>query len=232
MITPAFLAAREAEQRNRLLAYLPYPAALRLPYLRPARGWRRLWSYLRHPASHVVCPIVHLTERHRLELTLVGNAFFAGLDPLLGDVQYFLWRLHPAFCRPDGSCPNRPRFDHGPQDRRLAHRVRRHLARRIPHVDLFAAERIIRDYIASTAQDRQTAVNTSNRSGYRSPLLPDPNSWDDLCDYAMATWHMTRDEVLDTPRALLFQLHRNRLLCTPGGEIEVFSPSDRLLSAS
>ena len=228
MISPAFFAARETEQRQRLLAYLPFPAPLRLPVLRPARGWRRLWSWVRHPAPQIVCPIVHLTERHRLELTVAGNAFFTGQDPLLGDVQIFLWRLHPAFFRPDGSHPNQP-HQTLPGDGRKA---RQALARHIPRVDLFAAERIIRAYIAQTAQDRQTSTNTSNRSGYRSPLLPDPNSWDDLCDYAMATWHMSRDEALDTPRALLFQLHRNRLLCTPEGELEVFAPSDRLLSAA
>lgn len=232
MISPAFFAAREAEHRNRLLAHLPYPPILCLPILRPARGWRRFWSFLCHPAPHVLCPIVHLTERHRLELTFAGNAFFTGQNPLLGDVQLFLWRLHPAFFRPDGSCPNHQRHDpRGPLDLSHGRRARRQLARRIPHVDLFAAERIIQAYIATTGQDQQTSIPESNHTGYRSPLLPDPNYWDDLLDYAMETWGMTRDEVLDTPRALIFQLHRNRLLHSPDGHLDVFSPSDRLLSA-
>jgi len=226
-VTPQFIAARQQEHRNRLIAHLPQPPALLFPIRRPTAFWPRLWSFLRCPQSHIRVNIVHLTERHRLELTFVQNAFFTGQNALLGDVQLFLWRLHPFFSRPDGTRPNQVHSVHLQRD---SHRARRRIARLIPLIDLHAAEIIIHSYLATTAQDFQSSDDTPTGSRVRSRLLPETCYFDDLCDYLMQTWHMTRAEVLDTPRALLFQLHRNRLLREPDGHLNVFAPSDRLLA--
>jgi hypothetical protein len=232
-VTPKFLAARQEEQRNRLIAHLPQPPALDFPVRRPPGRWARLLSWLRCPTSKVRVPICHLTERHRLELTFAQNAFFTDLAPTLGDVQLFLWRLSPLFMRPDGTFPNAPQGSI--RNSRIAirnsARLRRHLARYIPHIDLHCAETVIQSYLATTAQDFQGGEDTPAGSRVRSRLLPDTNYFDDLTDYVMATWHMTRAEVLDTPRALLFQLHRNQILREPEGHLKVFAPSDRFLAS-
>jgi hypothetical protein len=93
--TPEFQAARRAEQRRRLLTHLGLAEPITLPLLH-------------RPGLVARISLVPLTERHRLELHLAGNAFFTGRAPLLGDVIQFLWRLSPHFRRPDGTYPNQP----------------------------------------------------------------------------------------------------------------------------
>ncbi|HVT74585.1 MAG TPA: hypothetical protein VHD61_15735 [Lacunisphaera sp.] len=81
---PTFEEARFREEQNRLLAYLPFS--------RPLLG----------------LPVVTLTWRILLELTLAGNAFVRPVEPTRDDVYQFLWRLHPCFRRPAGDLPNLP----------------------------------------------------------------------------------------------------------------------------
>lgn len=226
-VTPQFLAARAAEHQQRLITYLPRPPALRLPIHRP-RGWRRLLRKLRYPWPSLVCPVVHLTERHCLELRVTANALLTDRAPLLGDVQKFLWRLHPWFFRPDGTFPNlaagapRPSY-------RQARRALRRLVRLVPLVDLFAAEIELNRFIAATQQDLQPPADAQP---VRSRIRPEPCYYDSLAEGALRAWNLTPAQVLDLPRALVFQLQRNALLRDPSEADLVTAPSDALLSAS
>ncbi len=232
-VNPHFLAARAREQSNRIIAHLPRPEALLLPlHPAPAAGFiRRMCSAFRRPVAALSWPIVHFTNRHRLELGYAGNAFLDSTAPLLGDVQAWLWRLHPLFLRPSGELPNR-RQPGGPmvfasaRECRAALRIRRQLIALAPRMDLFAAEHVIRSYAATVSQDAQRDITRE----HVGRAAPEPNYYDDLLAYAEDRWRMSRDEALDTPTARLFQRLRNELLNSPNGILKVSAPSDALLA--
>ena len=230
-INDKFLAARAAERGRRLITYLPHPPALRLPLAWPDGFWGRLGRLLR--GSHLLTVLAHYTERQRIELFFACNAFLTGLPPTHGDVQYFLWRLHPDFIRPDGELPNRrhpgqpPRYA-TPAEVKRSLRILRSIERLVPLVDLAPATGTIRGFLAGSEQDRQGATDATVTV---SRVAPEPNPWDDLCEYFGRDYGLTRDEVLDSPRAWLFQLHRSHVLRTdPEGDLKIFAPSDDFLA--
>jgi len=232
-INDKFRAARAAERGRRLITYLPHPPALWLPLAWPAGFWGRLFRLFR--GSHLLVTVSHFTERQRIELFFARNAFLTGLPPTHGDVQYFLWRLHPDFIRPDGELPNRrhpgqpPRYATSAETKR-SFRMRRRISRLGPQVDLGAAVRIISGFLAAAEQDRQGATDATEAA---SLVAPEHFAWDDLCEHFCRDYGLTRDEVLDYPRAWLFQLHRSHVLRTdPEGELKIFAPSDELLSVA
>lgn len=214
-ITPAFLAARHAEQRRRLLAHLRLAPALVIPF--------------RCGRVKFLVPQRPLTERHRLELITAANAFFTGRAPLLGDVFQFLWRCHPSFLRPDGTLPGRPRA--GWAARLRSRFERRALLAHVRRCHLFAAAEAITARLAEVEQDAPSQ-DFATVGQTRSAAAPDWNYFDGLVDVLARTYHLTPDEILDLPRALVHQLARNTTLGSPDGELAVFAPSDALLSAA
>ena len=215
-INQNFLAARATEQRRRLLVHLGFCPPLAIPF--------------RAGRVRFLVPQVHLTERHRLELITARNAFFTGLQPLLGDVFMLLWRLHPQFLRPDGTQPNQPphRCTAHWLARLHASLARRLLLRQVRRCDLFGAADALRARLAEAEQD---AGAPATGPGHRSAAAPDWNYFDGLVDVLGRTYHYTPDQILDLPRALVHQLARNATLSGPEGECAVFAPSDSLLSA-
>jgi hypothetical protein len=146
--TPAFLAAQAAEAQARLEAYLPWAAPL------------------------LGRPVGTLTWRQAIELTRAGNAFFTAAEPAAADVYQVLWRLNPAFRRPDGSWPNlvpsmiaqgarRP----GPLVSFLQERACRHVARALSPT---AVEPEIRTRLNAAFQDAPGA----GKSAQAEPTSP------------------------------------------------------------
>jgi hypothetical protein len=236
-VNPVFLAAREQEQRNRMLTYLPWPVPLRLK-TKPPKGFgpnlrRRvgLWP------SSVLFPICHFTERHLMELNLISNAFMSGSPAIFGDIQQFLWRLSPWFMRPDGELANRR--TPGQQkvfatfgQRFCALREQRRIARTVPTLHLFAAELAISGYLAMTIQDAPSAGgdDKASKSGARRGMACPPfNAYDSLTRFCTDDLNLEASAFLDYPRAMIFQLYRARLLSEPDGILLVSDPSDRLL---
>jgi hypothetical protein len=209
-ITPAFLAARAAERQHRLLIH--------------ARALA--WVPLRRGASLLLLtPLVPLTHRHVVELTLARNAFLRGFSPLAGDLFAFLWRLHPLFRRPDGSFPN--------TSARLSFAclrsafARYRLRRAVLRCEQEPAATTIREFLARASQD----AAAPECDAVEAPAAPERCPIDNVVDYAARTYHLHPDAVLDLPIALLHQLYRDHLLSLPDGELAVFAPSDDLLSA-
>jgi hypothetical protein len=223
-INPKFLEAREREQRNRVLAHILPQTLLRIP--------------LRH-GGEFAAPMQPLTERTRLELSLAGNAFFAGRAPLLGDVFMLLWRHHPEFCRPQ---LDRAAFAADLRTKRLrflrlwfafgsfaAAVANRHLASLVRRCDLPGATRALHAWLATADQDAEEAAPDGT---HRSRLAPPPCWPDQLVAYFTAHCHLTPQEALDLPVAVVNQHFRHRALSAPDGEINVIDPSDALLGAS
>jgi hypothetical protein len=175
---------------------------------------------------------VPLTERHRLELHLAGNAFFTGRAPLLGDVIQFLWRLSPHFRRPDGTYPNQPARG-GWLARLRSALERRALAQAVRRCDLFAADQAIAEWLNATGQDEPGApcAEDSTPQKPRSPLAPQHCFADELVETFAARYQLPPAAVLDLPVALVNQLLRARLIHTEDGELALFAPSDSLLSS-
>lgn len=211
---PAFFAARSAEQRQRLLSYLPFAEPLALP-LSTGR------------VVHV--PQVHFTLRCALELRLVGNPFLVGGRPTVDDVLRYLWRLHPDFIRPDGSLPNRRDFLGRPLAAGWLQSLRSAwasfclglLAGRLLWP---AGALLIRDRIAQNSQDADEADDSGVFSA--APAHCDA---DDHCAWFMPLG-FTRDQVLDAPVAWLLQYQRATALAGPDGDCEVIDKSDRFLA--
>ena len=221
-MNPDFHAARVAEQRRRLLTH----AGLAEPLTLPLRS---------RPGCTARVALVPLTERHRLELSLAGNAFFCARAPLLGDVLQFLWRLNPAFRRPAGTCPNLPPTDAGRSPLRTRLRAwlaRAALARAVRRVDLFAAELAIRAWLETTAQD--TLGDAGPGDGFalaRSAAAPAHCFADELVEYFARTYGLAPAAILDLPVMLVHQLLRARALGQEDGDLAVFAPSDALFYA-
>ncbi len=213
-VNEKFLAARAAEHRQRLLTHAGLAAPIELPIL--------------HREGVVArARVVPLTERHRLELALVGNAILCGRAPLLGDIMQFLWRLNPYFRRPDGTYPNLT----GPVPiffTWLRSRVARAaLARAVRRCDLFAAERAIHEWLQVAEQDGHCGVSAKVT---RSRLTPEHCYPDDLTNHLCSTYTIAPTQVLDLSVALVNQLWRAELLTRPNSELSVSAPSDALLS--
>jgi hypothetical protein len=225
-ITEKFLAARRAERRFRQLVHV--------------RGicWVRL-----HNAAGVFAhaPLLPLTERHRLELVLVRCAFFVGWRPSGADVLLFLWRLHPLYRapqfgregwlsagvpRPLGLLARWRAF--GSWRAAWAHA---RLADYVRCCDVPRASAAIVAFIAQAFQDEPGAETDPlrPRRGH-SEAAPDRCMTDNYVDYLMSVYRLSPDQALDLPIALHYQLYRERALAQPDGELEVFAPSDALLS--
>lgn len=223
-LSPELAAARAAEQRRRLIAYLPQSEPI----------------VLRCGDREVACPVVHLTERHRLELTLAGSAFFAGRAPLLGDVFQLLWRLHPDWRRPLHPSwlrvhPSRrarplPRWRSIVAYGRGSGAAHAWLARVVQRCDLYGAAAAIETWIEHQYQDEPAARVDDTRAA--EPAAPGPAR----CLPDVVTRHFARAmgidprQVVDVPIALLHQWHREELLATGRAEA-VIDPSEQLAPA-
>lgn len=215
-LNPQFLAARAAEQRQRFLTHLTLPPPFRLPTR----------------SGVAVIQLAHYTERHHLELQLVGNPL-AHAAPCPADptsaraaLFQFLWRQHPLFYRPsDDTFPNR-RSAPGwatPLRAWLAYRA---VARAVRAALLPLAYAEAARIVATSEQD----LPAEPLDAPPAPAAPPRHRTDDLVDYVSTQWHIPPRDVLDYPRALLWQLHRNRLLAQPDGAEYVIDPSDALLA--
>lgn len=225
-INEKFLTARAAEARQRLLTHVGVEEAIEIPYRWPRRG---------HRAFRV--PQRLLTERMRLELQLSRNAFVCPpAGPLLGDVYGALWRMHPEFCRPRPERAHLLRYFRRARGklfllwyaygRLRTARLQRWLSAQVAACDLFAATAALRARFAAAEQDAPGA----SLEDRRRPLVAPPFCYfDDLVDYFSSHYHLSPEQVLDLPRALVHQLYRNRQLSEPDGELSVFAPSDALL---
>lgn len=202
---PTFEQARAREEENRIIAHLPYA--------RPLLGQ----------------PIVTLTWRHCLELTLARNAFFTNQAPELGDVFDFIWRLHPAFFRPDGTRPNLP------EGARIVARwrcalVRAALAARVRRFSLAAARAAVEAWIDASYQDMPTESTNKNGSEASavSRLSPRLTWFDSVVAQYEAGGH-SRHYALDLGVALSFQMMRARLIASGEGA-RCVAPSDKLIT--
>lgn len=177
----AFTAARAREDRLRLEAHLPFAGDI--------LGVRQ----------------VPLTWRHLIELSRAGNAFFHAAEPTADDVFDYLWRLHPAFRRPDGELAN---LNHAaltrgaPRPSRFVSWCARlfvsSIARRIsPNL----LEKCIRSRIADAFMDRPSG--SKDEAAHVSPLLALP-TWYDLAVSELGLG------AIEYPVALTFQALRVR----------------------
>ncbi|MBC7367563.1 MAG: hypothetical protein H7343_12280 [Undibacterium sp.] len=227
-VNAKFLAARASEHRRRLLTHMGLAEPITLP-LRSGRASARV-------------RVVPLTERHRIELALAGNAFFSGRAPLLGDVFIFLWRLSPDFRKP------RPAFAPlvAGLDRKhckflrlwlalgsfraaMAHRA---LAQAVRHCDLFSAEAALLLWLRHTAQDELgESADGEGKIIARSPAAPAHCYADGLADVLARSYHLRPADALDLPVAMVNQLMRAAALSQAEGECAVFAPSDELYYA-
>lgn len=216
-VNPRFLAARAAERRNRDIAHVRALAWVRL---------RRAGKPL------ATTPIVPLTMRHRLELRLAGNGFFASGRVYLSDVFGLLWRLHPLY-RPlrlgceevqVGSGLLRSWIALGSLRSALA---RRRLAAVVMACDLPEAVAALDEFLLSTEQDAPAAPDGARRA----PAAPERHDADNMLELLMNLYGLSHDAALDLPVAVANQLYRERMFSVPDGELEIFAPSDRLLSA-
>jgi hypothetical protein len=226
-INEQFLAARAAEQRFRLMVHARAVCWIRMH----SRNGKGVFAHT---------PIAPLTQRHRIELSLVRCAFFAAGEPSEADVLVFLWRLHPhyraavigrekwlAARAPGFLCRFLFAYAYGSLQAGNAY-VR--LASLVRHCDVAKAAQSIRAFLLQSDQD-EPGIEESNvyRPRIYSSAAPDRCGADNFVDYAVKTFRLTPDQALDIPIALLHQLYREQLLATPDGELAVFAPSDALL---
>ena len=223
-INDKFLAAREQEMRNRYMAHLKLAHPIELRML--------------PDGDRATTRMIPLTERHRVEMRFIRNAFFTGTAPLLGDVFLFLWRLNPDFCRPTPARAwavrelvrksfhfQRLWFALGTWRSAAAHR---RLTRLVRRCDLFAAEEAIYAWLGIAEQDAPGVPTDEPLRASR--IKPQSCYPDHLVEYCTHKYNMSPTAILDAPCALLYQLYRAHILSLPDGELEVFAPSDRLLS--
>lgn len=236
-LSTAYHTARSAEIRNRLITYLPTPAPvallLRAPTFRFLRGVR-LGLWRAHTGGFVRVPLVHFTLRHRAELSLTENALLTARPPEAADVFQFLWRLHPWFMRPGSILANQGHRRATASEARHARRIRARLIRTVAALDIPLAVLVLRAWLSIAWQDEPSADYdlSAGESGHAAPdRAPPVNIIDDYCDYFLRSYGLTRADVLDSPQAWLFQLHRNRTLAEPDGADRVIDPSSALLSS-
>lgn len=222
MPSEKFFAARAAEQRQRDLIHLGAIA----------------WLPLRR-GNHVFAsvPLKPYTLRHELEFFLAGNGFVTRRDIQRADVFLFLWRLHPFYCA--------PRFGREAYVARLAKShakllrlwlafgslrsaiTHRRLTGLLRRCDYPAVVRSIRGFLDLVEQDAPgEPSDTGGRPHRHATRAPGHQRSDNWADWLMSTYGMTYEAALDIPIALVHQLHRERMLQLPDGELMVFSPSD------
>lgn len=237
-ISQTYLAARTAEIRARLITYLPSPPPLTLLLAEPRPAWPRSWRWLHRlrrgwwqmrTRGIARLPVSHFTLRHRAELSLVENALLSPTAPVAPrDIAQFLWRLHPCFMRPESLLANQGhRLATAPEQRR-ALAVRRQIHALTARLDLHAATVVLRAWLGTALQDEPAARAIGGapaRATTADLKRPHVNLLDDYCDYYIRTYGLSRADVLDSPHAWLFQLHRNRLLSEPEGDLRVIDPS-------
>lgn len=218
-INPKFLRARALERRNRDIAHLRLVTWLTL------RSCGRVIGQT---------PLMPFSMRHRMELRLAGNSLVCGGTILPADVFLFLWRLHPFYVRP---CFDREQF--------VAHlavsrfkfvrlwlalgsfrsaRAHRRLTRLVARCDQVAVVAAINEFLDIAEQDAP-GVPVATVSG----VAPQTHDADNLLTWMMGRYGMEYNEALDMPVAVTNQLYREYMLQQPDGELNVFSPSDRLL---
>ena len=135
-------------------------SVLSLPVRPPRSFWRRLWWWVIR--FELTVRLVPITDQHRNELDYIDNAFLtdATAGPL--DFQYFVWRLHPDFIRPNGEMPNQTRPGERPHfatwaQRRRAVSARYVIGRLIPHVEPKESEIILRRWLAASDKPNRNA---------------------------------------------------------------------------
>lgn len=198
-----FLAARAAEQRQRLLNYLPQALPLRLPL---ANG------------RVVSVPQMHVTLRSTdLDLRLIGSPFIVGGRATRPDAWRYLWRHHPAY----------PGREAGLLGRLRAAAARLHLAWICGRLMWPAAAYLIKERIDLADMDAPPA-----ETGSCAPSLAAPPCCiiDDLRVH-FAAHGISLSELLDQPKALLLQFVRAEALAAPDGELDVIDPSDALMGS-
>lgn len=210
-VNPAFLAARAAEQRQRLISYLPEAEPLALPL-----------------ASGRVVSVrqVHLTLRIEAELDLIENPMIAGGKATRLDAFRFLWRHHPRFMRA-GTLPNA-----GHRQASFWEALRSRLTRlwlawicgRLawPLAAVCLSERL--------KLSRLDSGGSTSADDAPAPAAPPHCSLDEFCRLFLPRG-LNRDAVLDSPLSWLFQQLRADALAGPDGELAVIDPSDALLGA-
>jgi len=227
-INPRFLQARATERQFRDLQHLGV-----LTWV-PLRRGGKLFART---------PLVPLTLRHQLQFRIDGNAFYALRPILLGDVFQILWRLHPRY-QPVRAGRERMVTNHAARAGKLlrlwmatgsfpAALAHRRLSRWVARCELEPVIAAVHEFLERTDQDQTGEETTGDAQSrrYRSPISPDRQPADNLVDYLMTAYRLSHAEALDFPIALGNQLYRERLLQQPEGELQIFAPSDRLLSA-
>lgn len=209
-INPAYFDAVAREERNRYRAYLDRAPALELPL---------------RSGGHFAFPIVTLRWRHVLELLQSGNAFLSGQEPLPGDFEELLWRLHPFFRTTSGHYANLRPHDLRP----LA--LYSFLARiliRIAAAQLIrpAAEKVIRLYFRDAQQDRPSA-NEGSGAEEASAAAPTLTQLDLIAGrLGLAGW--SRAAILEENIAYTYQILRTADLLEGKGD-QYVPPSAQLL---
>jgi hypothetical protein len=152
--------------------------------------------------------IKHLTPRIAGELSLIGNAFICGGEPTRGDVFNFLWRLNPAFARPE-ALSLRARF------------IRWRLKWVVSRVDLARVRVKIREYLDDQFLDSHTGVKADDKDE-----KPEKVTWLAYRAYFfMSHFGMSYIDFMDTPIPVLNQLQKAYLICH-GREDEMINKSE------
>lgn len=171
-------------------------ANLEVPGLAEIRMAERLNRALAFAGlTHTLCGVQvrPLTPGKRLGLQLLRNAFASAAEPLRGDVHTFLWFLSPHW-QPGGS-----------RGRVLRDFRQFLLRRRVRRLDLPAAVREIRIYIAEQLQDlpeETTGGGGVDHSNWIHWVAQDASFWMNVHG------GFTLEAFLNTPYLVLQQLHR------------------------
>lgn len=186
---------------------------------------RRLgWMQVAFPLLTV--PQVALTWRHVAELTYARNAYFAMAEPTAHDQWLFLWRLHPAFTRPDGTQPNRRAGSGAPRAGRIAVlRARAHVWQASRRLDPLRTESRIVRRIEEAYLD---VPAEGSKGGETRGSLSLKNYWlDFFVQYFVNRGHSV-DQALDTGVAQSFQILRAELIDKGEGDEKCIPPSAAL----
>jgi hypothetical protein len=167
--------------------------------------------------------VVALTWRHVMELSLAGNAFFTGREPTAKDFYLLLWRLNPAFRRPDGIFPNLdPRANPPGRIARVMAQINCYRIARLVNPNV--TERIVRQWISDAYQDQPSPSNQPQAAlSSLSPRL-------DWFDSFAAQYHQVGylpDQIFDLPVAWCFQMLRVEII-QAGKEETLIPPSAAL----
>ena len=157
------------------------------------------------------CECVPLTPRHRLELEVVGNGFFADPIPSKSDVFQFLWRLSPGFVRKIRTP--------------AAWLRRRRIARIVRKTPILSCAMEVNDFLKLMLQD--LPANATVADGVPGNLHYVHWIASEIHFYA-SNGILTATEYMDTPYLELQQLHRAHQAATQENP-EFINESDRLV---